>query len=283
MWGGYAMAMLLASGSAVAQVRVLDWNIERGKHIEGVAKTIRGQDPDICVLQEVDLHAKRTGYSDIADRLAKTLQMHYVFGRAFEELSQGDGERAAYLGQAILTRLPIRSSRVLHFERQTKFWKPEPFIPNWRIMQRRKGGRVALVAELGRTDVEFVLYNLHLESRGLGATRFGQLKEVLADAQRYNRNVPVIIAGDLNTKYRPGLFARRLREAGFESCFGRRKVRTHVIYGALDWIFVRGPAKCGDARVVRGSKASDHDPVVAEITIPSGVRAGSSSSSPNIF
>jgi endonuclease/exonuclease/phosphatase family metal-dependent hydrolase len=119
--------------------------------------------------------------------------------------------------------------------------------------------------------VQFVLYNLHLESRGFGATRLGQLKEVLADARQYGPEVTVVIAGDLNSKYLAGRYESKLERAGFQNCFERR-VRTHVLIGALDWIFVRGPGVCEGARVVRGTKASDHDPLTARIMMPSASR-----------
>jgi endonuclease/exonuclease/phosphatase family metal-dependent hydrolase len=281
--GGTIAVWALLAGVATAQIRIVDWNIDRGKRLDALAATIRKLNPDICVLQEVDSGAKRTAGRDIAKELSETFQMHYVFGRAFRELGQGTPDNPAYLGQAILSRLPVRSSRVLLFERQTKFWKPQPYLPNWPILQRRTGGRIALVAEFGREATEFVVYNLHLESRGFGATRYGQLGEVIADAKRYGPEVPVVIAGDLNTKYRPGLFARRLKEAGFRNCFGDRKVRTHVLYGALDWIFVRGPAECGDTRVIRGSKASDHDALVTALKVPpAGSRANGGNAVQNI-
>jgi endonuclease/exonuclease/phosphatase family metal-dependent hydrolase len=279
---GTIAAWALLAGVAAAQVRIVDWNIDRGKRFDALAGTIRKLNPDICVLQEVDSGAKRTGRRDIAKELAETFHMNYVFGRAYRELGQGSPDHPAYLGQAILSRAPVRSSRVLAFQRQTKFWKPQPFLPNWPILQRRTGGRIALVAEFGQDATELVLYNLHLESRGFGATRYGQLGEVIADAKRYGPEVPVVIAGDLNTKYRPGLFARRLEEAGFRNCFGDRKVRTHVLYGALDWIFVRGPVECGDTRVIRGSKASDHDPLVTSLKVLTGRPAGNAGAFQNI-
>lgn len=249
----------------VTGVRILDWNIDRGVRFERVVETIRSLHPDICLLQEVDLNAARSGRRDIAADLARTIGMNYLYGSAFEELGQGRKAVPALQGQAILTRLPVSSRRILRFQRQTKFWKPYPLVPNWGIMQRRLGGRIALVAEFGDGPGRLVVYNVHLESRGLGATRLGQLREVLEDARRYPPDIAVVIGGDLNTKYRPGLFESKLTAEGYRNCFGNRHVRTHVFYGALDWMFVRGAAACEEPQVVRGSKASDHDPIVATV------------------
>ena len=52
-------------------------------------------------------------------------------------------------------------------------------------MQRRLGGRIALISEIKVGGKTVVTYNLHLESRGPGFTRYAQLKEVIQDASRY--------------------------------------------------------------------------------------------------
>jgi hypothetical protein len=40
--------------------RLLDWNIDFGKHFDGIAAAMRQTRPDICIFQEVDLGARRT-------------------------------------------------------------------------------------------------------------------------------------------------------------------------------------------------------------------------------
>jgi endonuclease/exonuclease/phosphatase family metal-dependent hydrolase len=259
-----------------AALKIVDWNIHKGWHMDAILKTVRAQSPDICLFQEVDYHDRRTGDRNVAGDLARALHMNYVFGKAFRELAQGTPDRPGYAGQATLTKLPILSTRVLAYKRQTDFWKPHWYVPNWPFLQRRTGGRVALVTELDHGGKPVVIYNLHLESRGFGGARRGQLRETLRDVRRYPPDTPVIIAGDLNTKYRPSVFVARLERAGFHSCFGQRHVRTHVIAGALDWVFVRGPIACEGTEVVRGSHASDHDPVVTTI-VPHGSTAVASS------
>jgi len=246
--------------------RILNWNIDRGKHRQGIVAAIEQTKPDICIFQEVDLGARRTHGEDVAQDLAKTFGMNYAFAPEFRELSQSTAGRAAYHGQAILTTLPIRSSRILRFAHQSGFWKPNPLlISSLPILQRREGGRIALVNELDRNGTTLVIYNLHLESRGSENGRLAQLNEVLADAQRYPATTPVIIAGDLNTKTRSSPVIPRLREAGYRSCFGDRRPRTHIIIGALDWVFVRGPVECGGAEVRRDFHASDHFAITADL------------------
>jgi endonuclease/exonuclease/phosphatase family metal-dependent hydrolase len=122
----------------------------------------------------------------VAQELAKTFGMNYTFAPEFRELGQRTAQGPAYHGQAILTRLPIRASRILRFTHQSGFWKPRPLlVSSLPIMQRRVGGRIALVNELDRNGNLLVVYSLHLESRTREHGRLLQLDEVLADAQKY--------------------------------------------------------------------------------------------------
>jgi endonuclease/exonuclease/phosphatase family metal-dependent hydrolase len=254
------------SSSARQNATLLNWNIDRGKHLDGILAAIHETKPDVCVFQEVDLGARRTQGMDVAQELGKTTGMNYVFAAEFEELSQGTEDGSAYHGQATLTTMAIRSSRILRFTHQSGFWKPNPLmISALPIFQRREGGRIALITELDNGGKTLVVYNLHLESRGSEHGRLLQLDEVLADAERYPPDIPVIVAGDLNTKIRTSPVIPRLRQAGYRSAFGDRKVRTHIIIGALDWIFARGPIQFQDPRVLGGAHASDHFPISVEV------------------
>jgi len=250
-----------------SRAAVLNWNIDRGKHLEDIKEQIRRNKPDLCIFQEVDLGAWRTHREDVAKELAETFSMNYVFAPEFQELSQGTVENPAYHGQALLTTLPVRTSHMLRFEHQTEFWKPRPLlISSLPLLQRREGGRVALIAELDNGGKPLVVYNLHLESKWMEDLRFEQLDEVIEDAKRYPPETPVIIAGDLNTLTLHSRLIPRLREAGFRSALGDQRVRTHVVIGALDWIFVRGSIECEDGQVLH-VHGSDHFPIIVNVRL----------------
>jgi endonuclease/exonuclease/phosphatase family metal-dependent hydrolase len=246
---------------------ILNWNIDRGKHLDDIKQQIRQNKPDLCIFQEVDLGARRTHGEDVAKELAETFGMNYVFAPEFEELGQGTPEDPAYHGQALLTTLPVRSSRMIRFQHQSGFWKPRRLlISSLPLLQRREGGRVALVAELDNGGKPIVVYNLHLESKGTGQLRLQQMEEVLDDAQRYPRETPIIIAGDFNSFTSHSSLIPQLRQAGFRSAFGDRRVRTHVIVGALDWVFVRGSIECENPQVLR-VPGSDHYPISVDVRL----------------
>lgn len=260
--GNYAHSSGFHSSAAV-----LNWNIDRGKHLDQIKDQIRQFKPDLCIFQEVDLGARRTQGQDVAKELAEAFGMNYVFAPEFQELGQGTAEDPAYHGQALLTTLPVRSSRMIRFEHQSGWWKPRRLLKSSvPLLQRREGGRVALVAELDNGGKPLVVYDLHLESKGTEQLRLEQLEEVIDDAKRYPPETPVIIAGDFNTFVFHSRLIPRLREAGFRSAFGDRHPKTHVLLGELDWIFVRGAIEFENEQVLH-VPGSDHFPISVNVRL----------------
>src|SRR6266576_6540227 len=177
---------------------IVDWNINRGMELQGVIDFLASTNADILILQEADLNARRTHRLNIAEEIARKLQMNYVFGREFQELVQGSKASPAYHGQAILARWPISNPRLIRFSRQSHFRQPHWFVPKIEPFQERLGGRIALVAEVNVAGNRVVVYNLHLESKGNDELRFSQVEEVLSDAARQDPGCQVVVAGDFN-------------------------------------------------------------------------------------
>jgi endonuclease/exonuclease/phosphatase family metal-dependent hydrolase len=243
----------------------MTWNIERGQQLDVVATVLKQEAPTVALLQEVDLNASRTGRKHVAEELARRLAVNYRFAAEFEELGQGSSRDPAYHGQAILTALRVSSERFIRFRDQSGYWRPRWFLPNWAMLQRRVGGRLALVIEVGAAPHPFVLYNVHLESRESESLRLRQIDEVIADAQRYPATTPVILAGDLNTRgASPPAIASLLR-AGFRQAAGNEVTTTHGT--AIDWIFVRGAVHFSEGFVHRDIRASDHYPLTVQIKL----------------
>jgi endonuclease/exonuclease/phosphatase family metal-dependent hydrolase len=252
-------------------IRVVSWNIDRGTQLPVIGDELSRNAADLYLLQEVDSNTRRGANLDESAELARRLNVDLSYAVEFEELSQEHENRQdpapAYTGQATLTRLPMRHSRILRFQRQSGFWKPHSWIPSSvPLLQRRMGNRIALVTDLEFAGRLLVVYNLHLESRSMGRIQAEQVDEVLADLKKhYPPNTAVILAGDLNSKYLPSIFLHKLEREGFRSATGERIERTHAIAMALDWIFVRGPIRIENGRVRREFRGSDHYPVYAEI------------------
>ena len=256
-----------------SSLRILTWNVERGKRIQAVSRFAAALQPDICLFQEVDFNARRTGNSHVAEVFAKERKFNYAFAPAFRELGQGDD---AHHGQATFSRLELARPRVIPFRYQSDFWKPRWWIPDKPPFQQREGGRVALVAEVPFGNRHLVLYNLHLESRGPERLRALQLEEVVRDADRYPPSTPVVVAGDLNTKRRWSPCIELMRKAGFEDAVGDPERFTTsrggalarlFIGGALDWIWVRGDVRHSGGRMHGEVEASDHYPLSARLEV----------------
>lgn len=273
-------------------LKILDWNIERGLQLSRIIETLRRENPDICILQEVDLNVPRTGAQNVAEVIARTLGLNYVYASAFQELGQHagpSGPSPAYQGQAVLTRFPIRSKRILRFVHQSKYWSPRWYLPNWPFFQRRLGGRMALVAELNLDGTALVIYNTHLESRLSENGRLLQLREILADMRRYPPETSMVLAGDFNTVENPSSLIREIEQLAFRNAistkmptappraypasFFRRllspviRIRSNLREPFWDWIFVRGPLRTEQGKVLQDVAASDHYPLSARISL----------------
>jgi endonuclease/exonuclease/phosphatase family metal-dependent hydrolase len=252
-------------------LKLLTWNIERGLQREGIETAIEREKPDLCILQEVDLNARRSGDRNVAEELARMFQLNYVFGVEFQELGQGSRGAPAYHGQAVLSALPIRSSYILRFVNQSNFWQPRWYFPNWGALQRRLGGRMALVVEIEMGGTTLVVYDVHLESREHESLRLSQMEEILADAKRYSSSgIPLILAGDFNTRTHDSPVVRRIGQAGFRNALGGGTAATNLKGASLDWIFVRGPIRFENGKIHHEIVASDHYPISVSINSLSG-------------
>ena len=247
-------------------IRVVNWNIDRGSKLSGVIEFLAGAKADIILLQEADLNARRTQHINVAKEIARKLEMNYVFGREFQELTQGSKTSPAYHGQATLSCWPLANSRIIRFQKQSHFWRPHWFLPDVAPFQERLGGRLALVSEVNIAGKTVVTYNLHLESRGGDLLRRSQLEEALHDAQRYTSNSPILFTGDFNLDLSNGPAATAIRRAQFQDAFADHHPPTtpgsFLEHGRIiDWIFTRGSVRACQPQVHRSISASDHYPL----------------------
>lgn len=248
-------------------IQVVDWNIDRGLQLAGIIDFLASTNADLILLQEVDLNARRTHQVDVAREISQKLQLNYIFGREFQELTQGSRTSPAYHGQAILSPWSLSNPRILRFRRQSGFWRPRWFLPEIEPLQERIGGRIALISEVNIGGRRLVTYNLHLESRGDDALRCSQLNETLNDSLRYKSTTPILLAGDLNLDVSRSVAANAIRQAQFLSTASTEPVRTTPSRSLfdrgrpIDWIFVRGSIRAANLRIHNSVSASDHYPL----------------------
>jgi len=248
-------------------IRVVNWNINRGEQLKKVIDFLAGANADLVLVQEADLNARRTHQVNVAKEIAQKLRMNYVFGREFQELTQGSRTSPAFHGQATLSRWPLSNPRILRFQRQSNFWRPHWFLPGIAPFQERLGGRLALISEANIAGKTIVTYNLHLESKGDDGLRRSQLGEVLDDSRRVPPGTPILVGGDFNLDASTEATALMIRQAEFSDAFADRHLPTTPAHSFLspgrtiDWIFTRGSIRTSQPQVYGSVSASDHFPL----------------------
>jgi len=281
-------------------LRVVAWNMERGRHWEGGARLIREtealRDPDILLLGEMDHGMARSGNAHTTRKLAEALGMNYAYGVEFLELTGGElGERElypgpnewGYHGNAILSRYPLKDVRMLRFPGIEKWYAGKGANESERV-QKRLGGRMALFATVtvGR-DVTVV--STHLESSAKdGPMRKVQTGLMLDALRAYAKSTPVILGGDLNATPDEEMFGIvraaefRPEESNELSVGTRQKVvdgKVAVLENHIDYVLVRGLRVVRDRtspRVVPaayppgpdGHMLGDHAIVTAKVELP---------------
>ena len=245
---------------AVSDTLILvSWNIAYGRQCERHADVLASLEADVCLLQEVDVSCRRSGFRNVAQWLAERLHMNWLFGGEFQEIGQGRAGAAALTGQAILSRYPITLPRVIAFAHQARLrWRASPVQP-------RRGARMALRAHTAGVRV----YNAHIESGKNDAFRQKQLADVGTHEDALAApHQPVVVAGDFNCGPRGHVsMLDTLRQRGFVDALdgspGNRRTTIRNRH-ALDWVFVRGLTVLSGG-VGANHDGSDHYPVWAKV------------------
>ena len=282
-------------------LRIVAWNMERGRHWKDGARLIREtealRDPDLLLLGEMDLGMARSANAHTTREFARALGMNYAYGVEFLELTGGElGEREqypgpnewGYHGNAILSRHPLENVRMLRFPGIEKWYEGKGANEGERV-QKRLGGRMALFATIRPGGRAVTIVSTHLESSAKDAAKRKEETRDLLDALRaYAKGTPVILAGDLNGPPDEAMF-EAVRAAGFrpeesnEIAVGtvQRVVdgKVAIRENRLDYLLVRDLPVVRDAtspRVVMaaypprpdGAMLGDHAIVTAKVSVP---------------
>jgi endonuclease/exonuclease/phosphatase family metal-dependent hydrolase len=248
--------------AVVTQLKLQTWNIHSGRgrdgryDLERIEQVLREEDADIIALQEVDRGVARSDLHDQAQRLADGL------GRANNFCATwGDGS----FGLAVLTRLPAKA---VH-----------PYDLSYGL---HREPRACLRVDLDTgTGHSLHVFNCHLGLATL-ERRF-QRRRMLSDALLLSEelNHPVVLMGDFNDRPLSVVhsqlrrhFSDAFRAAG---CTSAATFRFGPLGLKLDHIYVSREVQvrsCGVRTTGAASLASDHYPLIAEIELPLGPRAG---------
>jgi endonuclease/exonuclease/phosphatase family metal-dependent hydrolase len=165
-----------------ASLRVLQWNIEKGRELEGIIRRLR-EDPwmcraDLLLLNEVDRGTARGGNVDQARCLAAALGMHHAWLPTYIECTKGtgadlyaEGENTLGLhGLAILSRWPVTAARAVTLPSCHDYFD---------FHEKRFGGRRGLYTLITAGDRRLVAATTHLEVRRTPCCRARQFAAFL--------------------------------------------------------------------------------------------------------
>ncbi|WP_435021215.1 endonuclease/exonuclease/phosphatase family protein [Tundrisphaera sp. TA3] len=257
--------MLLAAPAPAAEpIRLATFNIHHAEGKDGVldldrvAGVVRGA--DIVAFQEVDVRfGERSKFEDQAERLGKALGGNVTFGG---NLIVGDGR----YGVALVSRFPIVSSRNHPLPRSAGREQAEP--------------RGLLESLLDVNGVKLRVFVTHLahDSKEDRQLQIDAVRSIVAAEPG-----PAILMGDLNLRPESPDYARLIAPAPgktnpvFVDAWARAGEGPGATLGLggknpgrIDYILAtpdigEGFAK---ARVDTTARASDHQPVFVELTLP---------------
>lgn len=225
-------------------LRAVTWNIhgcvgrDGKRDMHRIGASIKALAPDIAAFQEVDARDKTAGYTDIHDYLREQVGDH---GHTAWSISGVDGN----YGQMLASRYPLTGRKVHDISVPGR--EPRK-VMEARVMIPAQGVARVIATHLGLRRAE-------------RRQQLSRLREIV----KADLAIPVLLMGDFNEwRWRGpqlgGLFKGATTHASFPARF--------PVF-ALDRIYARPASLLTQSRTAREAHlASDHLPVVAEITLP---------------
>jgi hypothetical protein len=211
---------------AVSELKVVDFNAERGTYWSEFADLVRTkaelQDPDVIILNEMDIGMARSGNIHTTRKMAFEFGMNYAWGLEFVELTNGNKQEQAETsrqknllglhGNAILSKCKLFDPVIFRDDLDSRYFTNEKFPENANGMEKRLGGRMVLFARTGNTTVDddgtgkrghVVVGSVHKVSSGghrkgirkyLG---FGNTPQGVLKGQRPEEQIGTVTGGDM--------------------------------------------------------------------------------------
>ncbi len=243
--------------------RVMTYNVHSCVGTDGklaperIAEVIREAQVDVIALQELDVLQSRSGRVNQPAWLAEQLEMfvHFTPARACHD---------GHYGNAVLSRFPIA------------------VLSEGNLRRRRDEERAVQWLKLSVLGVQVNLINTHLSIHI--RDRLLQIEQLLSTEwiAKAEREVPLVVCGDLNsTQFSP--IYRKLRRGlvDAQKARGVRGLRaatfpSRVPLVRLDHVFTSPNVDVRSCEVRRSPLcrlASDHLPLIAELSFSAGVAA----------
>lgn len=229
--------------------RIMTYNIHHGEGLDEIvdlnriAEVIKKENPDILLLQEVDVNLSRSGNIDIPQLLSKNTELkHVVFGKNL------DIEKGGY-GNATLSRFPITSSKNYQFEQ---------------IGPEQRG---VMATEITFNGQNLLVMNSHFDHSRDDSERILYAGKIITDILPEYKPDAVLFGGDFNDIPTSQMY-RQLRKEFDDawSIFSQGEgftIPANQPTKRIDYILFSGSIQ-PDSIWVPKTEASDHLPVVAD-------------------
>ena len=249
----------LRTTRAGVPLRVMTWNIRSGNgNLDSTAAAIRAQEPDIVALQEVDVHwADRSAFADEVSELAAKLGLQARFAPIYVLPGVTPGAAPREFGVALLSRYPVvrfRNDTISRLSTQVQNPGPAP-----------APGLLDALLDVDGHPVR--VFNTHLDYRKDPAVRATQVRQMLGFIG--DLSVPTLVFGDMNAapdapELQP--LRTRLHDAWSGASGPGFTYPADAPRERIDYVLV-SPQFSVRSVHVPDTQASDHRPVVAELTL----------------
>lgn len=232
--------------------RIMTYNIHHAEGMDGIvnleriADVIKKENPDILLLQEVDINLSRSGNMDIPQLLSKKTGLkNVVFGKNL------DIDTGSY-GNATLSRFTITSSKNFQFER---------------IGSEQRG---ILATEISLHGREILVLNSHFDHSQEDAERILYAEKIIHEIlPKYNADV-VLFGGDFNDIPTSQMYQKlneNFKDTWMISGQGDgMTIPADQPIKRIDYILFSGNIQ-PDSIWIPKTEASDHLPVVADFIL----------------
>lgn len=245
-------------------VRVMSYNLHYGNSmgnqydLDAQAEVIRRSKAKIIGLQEVDVHwGSRSLFENDIKLLAEKLDMNYFFAPIYDLPPLVPGDLNRQFGVAILSKFPILQAENREITRlSTQVPNPVP--------APAPGFAQTLINVKG---IKLLVYSTHLDYRADPAVRRMQVSDMLTIFSESARQK--ILFGDMNAQPdAPELspLFTHLRDTWKDASTGYTFPANQPT-SKIDYIFTSSHIKSRASKTIN-TLASDHWPIIADLTIP---------------
>lgn len=206
-------------------LKVVGFNAERGTYWSEFAEMVRTtstlEDPDLIILNEMDIGMARSGNVHTTRKLAFELGMNYAWGLEFVELTNGNQEEQdatvgkknalGLHGNAILSKCKMYDPIIVRDALSPKYFTNKKFKQNAMGTEKRLGGRMAMFVRTETQDVagrHLIVGSVHKTSPTDHRMRlweyfgFGEPPEdqPVVEGTRPSKQLGIVTSGDMESR-----------------------------------------------------------------------------------